>query len=145
MIPEFGLDGNLPEGIHTAAASDFFDRFASSSARRRWLGDRLRELLTLARASGKLERVFVWGSFVTSKESPHDIDLLLLMRPDFEMEEAPQRCRGVFEHASARMTFQADVFWAKSSIGEETLHHWLEAYQRGRNFQRRGIIEVVLG
>jgi hypothetical protein len=143
MIPEFDLDGTLPKGIHTATESDFFDRFGASSARRRWLGDRFRELLALAKATGNLERVFVWGSFVTSKESPNDIDLLLVMGTDFEVEEVPQRCRHAFEHASARMTFQADVFWAKSSIGEETLHLWLETYQRTRDFKRCGIIEVL--
>ena len=144
MIPEFDLDGNLPEGIHTGTESDFFDRFTAPSTRRGWLGDRVRELLALAKATGHLERVFVWGSFVTSKESPNDIDLLLLMGADFEVEETPRRCRRVFEHASARMAFQADVFWAKSSIGEETLRLWLETYQRARDFRRRGIIEVLL-
>jgi len=88
--------------------------------------------------------VFVWGSFVTSKESLNDIDLLLLMGADFEVEEAPWRCRQVFEQASARMTFQADVFWAKSSIGEPTLQLWLGTYQWARDFKRRGIIEVLL-
>ena len=144
MIPEFNFDGNLPCGIHAATESGFFDRFAASSARRKWLGERFRELLELAKATGKLDRVFVWGSFVTAKESPNDVDLLLLMRPDFEVEESPRQSRRIFEHASARVTFQADVFWSRSSIGEETLQIWLETYQHTRDFKRRGIIELVL-
>lgn len=144
MIPDFNLDGNLPEGIHTCTESEFFGRFAGSSARRKWLGERVRELVALAMATGQLERVFVWGSFVTAKESPKDVDLLLIMRPDFEVEAAPEACRQVFEHATARVAFQVDVFWSRSSIGEETLRLWLETYQRGRDFKLRGIIEVIL-
>jgi hypothetical protein len=104
----------------------------------------VRKLLALAKAPGKLDRVFVWESFVTAKESPNDVDLLLLMRPDFEVEEAPCQSRRIFEHASARVAFQADVFWSRSSIGEETLQLWLETYQHTRDFKRRGIIELVL-
>ena len=71
MIPEFNPDGNLPEGIYVANQEEFLGRFATSSARRQWLGQKMRELLAFAKATGKLERVFFWGSFVTAKESPN--------------------------------------------------------------------------
>jgi len=38
MIPEFNVDGNLPEGIHSVSEKEFLDLFTTSSARRKWLG-----------------------------------------------------------------------------------------------------------
>ena len=71
MLPEFDGDGNLPRGIHPATEEEVFLRFAITSARRQWLGEQLRGLLALAKSTGKLFRVFLWGSFVTSKAVLH--------------------------------------------------------------------------
>ncbi len=38
--------------------------------------------------------------------------------------------------------FEADVFWARRSIGEEMLTLWLETYQTSRTFTKRGIVEL---
>jgi len=45
MIPEFNSDGNLPEGIYQTAEGEFLNRFATGSARRKWLGERLKDIL----------------------------------------------------------------------------------------------------
>ena len=144
MLPEFNQDGNLPEGIHGATEAEVISRFATVSARRKWLGERLRGLLETAKSTGKLERVFLWGSFVTSKESPNDLDVLLVMTADFDLEQSPGGCRVLFDYAQARIHFYADVFWTKASIGQETLELWLDTYQRGKDFKRRGIVEVII-
>ena len=38
---------------------------------------------------GQLARVFLWGSFVTSKEAPNDLDVLLVMSTEFAVEALP--------------------------------------------------------
>jgi len=144
VIPEFNKDGNLPEGIHLANMEEFLNRFASGSPRRKWLGERLKEVIALANKTGKLRCFFVWGSFVTSKESPNDVDLLLLMRGDFELEKVSEECKSLFDYVEARVKFRIDVFWSKDSIGEETLRLWLDTYQISKDFKRRGIVEVKL-
>ena len=108
------------------------------------MGERLRELFVLAILTGKLERIFVWGSFVSAKESPNDIDLLLIMSDDFQIEDTPGTCRFLFEHIRARVRFSSDVYWAKSTIGDEVLNLWLDTYQTTKDFKRRGIVEVKL-
>ena len=143
-VPEFNEDGNLSEGIHLIDEVEFLQHFATGSARREWLGERLQELFALAKLTGKLERIFVWGSFVSVKESPNDIDLLLIMSSDFQLETSPESCKILFDYIRARMRFSADVFWAKSSIGEGTLNLWLDTYQTTKDFKRRGIVEVKL-
>ena len=143
MLPAFNQAGNLPEGVHRATEAEVLSRFATTSARRKWLGERLRNLLKMARATGKLERVVLWGSFVTSKESPNDLDVLLVMAADFDLEQVPTDRRALFTYAQAKIRFNADVFWTKVSIGQDTLDLWLITYQLGKDLKRRGIVEVV--
>lgn len=144
MIPEFTKDGTLPEGIYTATEDEFLKRFGTGSARRKWLVERLHDLFDLVKSTGKIERVFVWGSFISSKESPNDTDLLLIMSADFELKNVVESAQVVFRHAEARVRFNADIFWAKSSIGVETLKIWLDTYQTTKDFKRQGIVEVKL-
>ena len=143
MLPEFNQDGNLPERVHRATEAEVLSRFATTSARRKWLGERLRNLLEMARATGKLERVVLWGSFVTSKESPNDLDVLLVMAADFDLEQVPTDRRVLFNYVQAKIRFNADVFWTKVSIGQDTLDLWLDTYQLGKDLKRRGIVEVI--
>jgi len=144
MLPEFNHDGNLPEGIHVATEDEVFVRFATPSARRQWLGEQLRSLVALAKSTGQLARVFLWGSFVTSKEVPNDLDVLLVMSMEFAVESVPAQAQVLFDHVQAHLRFQADVFWTKASIEPQVLHLWLDTYQTGKDFTRRGIVEVIV-
>ncbi len=144
MLRALNRDGNLPEGVHVATVEEVVSRFATTSARRKWLGERLRSLLAMAKSTEQLQRVFLWGSFVTSKDSPNDLDVLLVMSADFESNKLPEICHLLFDHAQARLRFNADVFWTKASIGDKTLELWLNTYQTGKDFKRRGIVEVIL-
>jgi len=123
---------------------EFQSRFGGSSFRRVWLSGRLRELLQLAASSGKLRRVFIWGSFVTAKPAPRDLDLLLIMDEDFEVDGVGAAAQAVFDSARAKLLFESDVFWARASIGREILDLWLDTYQTSRSFRKRGIVELEL-
>jgi predicted nucleotidyltransferase len=144
MLPAFNHDGNLPEGLHVATVDEVFARFVTSSTRRQWLGEQLRSLLALAQSTGCLARVFLWGSFVTSKEVPNDLDILLVMDTGFVVEAIPAQARVIFDHVQARLQFQADVFWTKASLDPQVLPLWLDTYQTGKDFIRRGIVEVIV-
>jgi predicted nucleotidyltransferase len=98
----------------------------------------------LAATSGKLRRVFVWGSFVTAKAAPRDLDVLLIMDEDFEVDEIAAPAQAVFDSVRARLLFESDVFWARASIGDELLDLWLDTYQTSRSFRKRGIVELEL-
>ena len=143
MLPAFNADGNLPEGIHRATEDEVLARFATTTARRQWLGERLRRVFAVSKSTGRLERVFLWGSFVTDKPLPNDLDLLLVVADDFSLDSAPAQCAVLFDHARTRIYFHADVFWTKSSIDGDILRLWLDTYQTGKDFNRRGIVEVI--
>lgn len=144
MLPELTNDGELPPGVHLAAWPDFESRFGGSSPRRLWLSGRLRTILELAAVGGFLRRVFVWGSFVTAKPAPKDLDLLLIMSPGFDVDRMPAPAQAVFDSTRAKLLFEADVFWARASIGQEMLDLWLDTYQTSRSFRKRGIVELEL-
>ena len=144
MLPQLNANGELPPGVHLADWQEFEVRFCGSSARRIWLTSQLRTLLELAASSGKLRRAFIWGSFVTSKAAPRDLDVLLIMDDDFEVNDLTAPSRDVFDSVRAKLLFETDVFWARSSIGPELLDLWLETYQTSRSFHKRGIVELEL-
>ncbi len=100
--------------------------------------------MELAARNGKLRRVFIWGSFVTAKPAPRDLDLLLIMDEDFEVDAVAAPARAVFDSVRAKLLFEADVFWARSSIGHELLDLWLDTYRTARSFRKRGIVEPEL-
>ena len=66
------------------------------------------------------------------------------MGSEFAIEAVPSPARVVFDHVQARLRFQADVFWTKVSIDPQVLHLWLDTYQTGKDFTRRGIVEVIV-
>ena len=94
--------------------------------------------------TGKLRRVFVWGSFVTAKPAPRDIDILLIMDENFEVDGIDGSAREIFDSTRAKLLFESDVFWARASIGNEVLDLWLDTYQTSRSFRKRGIVELVM-
>jgi hypothetical protein len=144
VLPEFTAEGNLPPGVHMADWQEFQARFCYSSARRAWLAGRLRALVELAAMNGKLLRIFIWGSFVRAKPAPKDLDTLPIVHEDFEVDGVAAPAQVVFDSVQAKLLFEADVFWARSSIGREVLDLWLDTYQTSRSFRKRGIVELEL-
>src|SRR4051794_31805509 len=82
MIPDFRHDGYLPEGIWKWDEPEVTFRFGSASRRRRRLVLRLRRWIELGRIVGA-RRLLVDGSFITAKETPHDIDAVIDLPASF--------------------------------------------------------------
>jgi len=66
------------------------------------------------------------------------------MAADFDVAQVPEPTRMLFDYPQARIRFRADVFWTTIAMPTDTLELWLETYQFGRDFQRRGIVEVIV-
>ena len=144
MIPEFQKDGNIPKGLYKATLQEVREVFGTGSAKRKLLIGNLENIIELAKSTGKLERVIIWGSFISNKDFPQDIDLLLIMRGDFDLDANPPEVKRVFDYVQGRIVFNADIFWTKSSIGEEAIGLWIETYQMTRDFESRGIVEATI-
>jgi len=144
VLPDLTNEGELPPGVHLATWRELESRFGRSSPRRLWLSGRLLSILELATTGRQLRRVFVWGSFVTAKPVPRDLDVLLIMSDDFEVDQMSTEAQAVFDSTRAKLLFESDVFWARASIGQEALDLWLDTYQTSRSFRKRGIVELEL-
>jgi hypothetical protein len=144
-LPALLPNGFLPPDVHAATLHEIIERFGTATPRRPVLAERLEALLRAARATGKLQRVFLWGSFISDASFPRDLDVFLLMQAGFDREFAdlPSLQREVFAHESARLRFEADVFWATEAIGTDELLAWLDVYQLSREMMPRGIVEVL--
>lgn len=87
----------------------------------------------------------MFGSFVTAKNEPNDVDLILLMEETFDLASVAGEAALVFQHMEADAYFGASVFWTRRSgaIGGEQA--MIEYWQARREGGQRGIVEIVEG
>lgn len=82
MLPEFNESGYLPPGIHRADLVEVQKRFGSNDTRRTLLRH-LDNFVELVR-SVSAKKLILDGSFVTGKENPADIDVILVLPDTFD-------------------------------------------------------------
>jgi hypothetical protein len=120
-LPAFNDDGDLPPGVHRATLAEVLERFGGGSAQRAAVSDRLGRIYRLAASTGRLARFVVFGSYVTEKEEPNDVDIVLLMDDAFDLALVTGEAALVFQHMEADAHFGASVFWTcrSGAIGGE--------------------------
>ncbi len=90
-----------------------------------------------------MARFVVFGSFVTDKPEPNDVDVFLVMEDKFDGAKLQGEATLLFDHAAADVHFGASVFWVRrvAALGGEqpTIEYW----QVKRGGGQRGIVEIV--
>lgn len=142
-LPAFNKKGDLPPGVHRATLSEALERFGQGSLQRRGVADRLKRVYQLAASTGQLARFVVFGSFVTAKAEPNDIDIVLLMEDSFDLTSVTGEAAVVFRHLEADARFGATVFWTRRSGAIRGEQAMLEYWQVRREGGRRGIVEIL--
>ena len=84
-LPEFTETGDLPTGVHGASLAETVTRFGTDSDRRKVIARRLERIHQIASQTGHLARFVVFGSFVTDKHEPNDVDVFMIMEDNFDM------------------------------------------------------------
>ena len=142
-LPPVGQDGDLPPGIYRTTLRELLDRFGKRSRQRVAVAQRLERIYRVSIGTGQLARFVVFGSFVSSKRDPADVDVFLLMENAFDMGQLTGEARVLFDHAAAEAHFGASVFWLRrlAALGGE--EQAISAWQIKRDGARRGIIEIV--
>jgi hypothetical protein len=143
-LPEFNETGDLPTGVHAASLRDTVARFGSGSDRRKVVARRLERIYRIAVQTGHLARFVVFGSFVTDKLEPNDVDVFMIMEDNFDLRTLVGEPRLLFvDHGAAQHHFGASVFWMRrvAAIGGEqsAIEHW----QIKRDGTERGLVEVT--
>ncbi len=143
-LPAFDDRGDLPVGIHRASLEEVVERFGRGSDQRRRCTRNLIHIYELAKRTGHLRRFVIFGSYVTDKETPNDVDVILVMDDGFALEKVALEARGLFDHAVAAARYGASIFWLKPSvlIGEK-LDDFLGYWQTKRDGSLRGIVEIA--
>src|SRR5438477_5228194 len=110
-LPAFNEEGDLPPGVHRATLPEVLERFGQGSVQRCAVSDRLNRLYQVVVSTGHLARFVVFGSFVTAKIDPNDVDIILLMEDTFDLALVTGETGLVFQHMEADTHFGASVFW----------------------------------
>jgi hypothetical protein len=141
--PEFENNGDLPRGIHQATLTEVIEHFGIGSVQRRLIGQRLDRIYKLAFSTGQVIRFIVFGSFVTAKSDPGDVDIFMLMEDSFDSSGVRGEVAIVFDHLAVQNVEGASVFWIRrqAAIGGE--QDVVEYWQTKRDKTQRGIVEVI--
>ncbi len=143
-LPSFDAIGDLPPGVYPVTLGEVLHRFGAVGGQREVCTRNLSHIYELAQRTGHLRRFVVFGSYVTAKPNPNDVDLVLVMDDEFRLEECPIEARGLFEHAVAQARFGASVFWiCPRLLSNESVEDSIAYWQIKRDGTKRGIVEVV--
>jgi hypothetical protein len=142
-IPPLTEHGELPLGVHSASLRDVLERFGTGSAQRIAVGLRLERIFAIAHATGNLRRFIVFGSFITNKEQPNDVDLFFIMENSFDPALLSREAQSLFDHTAAQAQFGASVFWFRQLGCFEGEQAAVEYWQVRREGGLRGIVEIV--
>ena len=97
----------------------------------------------LAHSTKQVARFIVYGSFVTAKPAPGDVDIFLVMEDSFDVDQVYGEAALIFDHQEAQNVLGASIFWIRrlAAIGGE--QKAVEDWQIKRDKTRRGIVEVI--
>ncbi len=142
-LPNFEPTGDLPAGVYDATLAEMLQRFGLGSTRRHHLASRLERIYRIAANTGFLARFVVFGSYVTSKREPNDVDDFMIMDDNFDVGKLVGESPLLFDHLAAQARFGCSVFWVRrlAALGGEQAA--IEDWQVTRSGTLRGIIEIT--
>lgn len=111
--PTFNENGDLPPGIHQATLAHVLSHFGQDTPRRRVMARRLEHIYTLAVGTGHLARFIIFGSFITTKPDPGDVDNFLLMEDTFDVSQLSGDTALIFDHVVTQNYEGASIFWLR--------------------------------
>ena len=142
-LPGFNDNGDLPRGVHAAGLREIVERLGTDTPQRRVVAIRLARVYQLALATGQLGRFVVFGSFVSAKPEPNDVDVFLLMNDTFDLNAVTGETRILFDHSAAQAHFGASGFWVRRLAAFPNEEDLVTSWQIERDGRRRGIVEVI--
>ncbi len=143
-LPLFTKSGDLPVGVYKATLAEIQERFGRGEERREVVTQNLNHIYALALRTGCLSQFIVFGSYVTAKPLPNDVDVILVMTESFQLAHCPPEASGLFNHALAQARYGASIFWVRPGLlMGQALAEFIAHWQLKRDKTRRGIVEIV--
>jgi hypothetical protein len=124
-IPALTSEGYLPPGIHECTLEELeerFGRFQRTDVRPRLFAD-LQRFVRAVKVTGFFVAIVIDGSFVSSKDAPNDVDVILVFQSghDFHAETRPFEYN-VVSRKQLRRTYGFDALYsveASESLSEQ--------------------------
>ncbi|MBO0700673.1 MAG: hypothetical protein J2P46_19915 [Zavarzinella sp.] len=132
-----------PSASTPATRRETIDRFGTGTARRKAASLRLERIYRVAEAVGHLARFVVYGSFITDKPEPNDVDVFLLMEDSLDASRLTGEAALLFDHPASQAHFGASVFWLRRLAAWEGEQAAVEYWRVKRGGGQRGIVEIV--
>ncbi len=143
-LPAFNEFGDLPAGLHCLLLAEVIEEFGKSTLQRQLVSQRLARIYQLAAATGKLLRFVIFGSYVTSKPNPNDVDIILVMADDLDETDYDPEMLPLFDHLRAQRELGASLFAVRPGfIVGESVETFLLHWQTTREERHRGIVEIT--
>ena len=142
-FPNLNDAGELPIGIHQATIDEVIAQFGSGTLQREVVTARLQRIYQIAKDTGNLQQLIIFGSYITAKSEPNDVDVVIVFNDDFDLTVCGEEVKTLLDHQQAENEFGSSIFWIRPSLLLlETLDEFVESWQVKRDGTRRGIIEV---
>ncbi|MGH7599613.1 MAG: DUF6932 family protein [bacterium] len=137
-FPDFNAEGDLPVGIYRASLQEVIRHFGTSTAKRMQVARRLERIYSIASATGKIAHFITFGSFVTDKPEPNDVDIFIIMEDDFDARMLSGEAQILFDHLRCQAYFGASVFWVRRMAAWGSEQSAIEDWQIKRDGNKRG-------
>lgn len=142
-LPDFTDTGDLPVGVHTATLAEVLHHFGAHTPQRQRVAGQLERIYDLVAATEHLSQFIIFGSFVTAKPAPADVDVFIIMSDNFDVSKVIGDTWVVFNHLIAQAHFGASIFWVTRRGALGGVAAAIEDWQIKRDGTRRGIIEIT--
>ena len=144
-LPEQNAHGLLPIGLHAASGAQVMARFGVGSTARERQAELLRQILAAASSYETIKRVLLWGSFVSDKAEPGDLDYSLVVSVDHRRTIVAPEHRRFLVPAEARQFSGVDPgFLVIPDYSLERYIEKLDFVSRDHDNQERGVVEISL-
>ncbi len=142
-LPELNADGYLEPGIYLASLEEVLRRFGSGSPARERQGNLLRLIVERARNYPTIKRVLIWGSFVSAKLEPGDLDYSIVVDPRHRIVSIDEANYRFFVPLDAKIHYGVDRGYLV--LYEYPPEYYAEAilfFCQDREGRLHGILEV---
>jgi predicted nucleotidyltransferase len=146
-IPQLTPEGYLPEGLHLCTLAEIEERFSyfGRTGRRMALFEHLAAYTKEASQAGGITALIVDGSYVSAKQEPNDIDIVVALADD--LDTATLLAPYFYETISRRRVskkYRMDILVARD--GGREYQKYIEFFSKGRDHSqpKKGLLRVTL-
>jgi len=140
MIPDFELNGDLPEGIHNASLKEFKKKFVFNEKREILFEGLIILIKDLKKANCKI--IFVNGSFVTNKDNPNDYDLCWDTNGIDYDKLSEELINYKKNREKMKEKYKGDIFPCDSKIRNSTFFKFFQTNKFTGN--KKGIVKILI-